>query len=230
MNFTCQNCNSLVVILPGDRPPPWCSKCGADFKPADHRFVVLTESREATALVVADSKPADASKPRRKTATTADEAAPEPAPADSADATQLARFLMVGAVACLVAALLLAGEGWTFARNARTVSGQVAVLWKSDPLAFATYRSELVIEYEVNGARHHLPAGRREEGERVSVMFQPNEPENARVVTAVGVYQWPLLLGAAGLMLLVSALVAANMTPGAPDKPAAPEAPREPDA
>ena len=223
MNFTCRNCNSLVVVLPGDRPPPWCSKCGADFKSDDPQFLALTATldSERVPAPVARSKPKAQPLPDEELAEAAPVAEPTPAPAREEAPDPITRWLLVGGAGLLVVSLVLGAEVWTFVKNGQTASGEVKVMVRSDSLSLGITRTEKVIQYQANGNQYELPAGGREEGERVSLIYRTDDPQDARINATMTLYRWPLLLGGAALMLLISGLVLAGLASSAPEKPAA---------
>src|SRR5207237_6415504 len=35
MPLACKKCPYVVAVPPGEKPPPWCPRCGADLKPAE---------------------------------------------------------------------------------------------------------------------------------------------------------------------------------------------------
>ena len=151
-----------------------------------------------------------------------------PAPATEADANATAVFAVMKyvGIALLVIAPLLAAVGLTSAKNGQTVKGRVAVVWKPEPLAFAMWRAERVIEYEVNGVKYEIPAGSRDEGEWVELTYSPAEPQNARINRSP--YQWTLLLVAGGFMLLAGGFVGGWAAAWNRKPKAAPADPTEP--
>jgi hypothetical protein len=232
MNFRCPKCHWIHTLDPGDtRLPPWCPKCGVDLKPNDWRATpdappasspprvsrMFANVDHETQVTGTGGKPwlnPTKPEPTAEAVPPAETAPPptEPDPAAEADpdaglAAAAVVMKYVG-IALLVVAPLLAAEVWTFAKNGQTVNGRVAVVWKPEPLKFALYRAERVIEYEVNGAKYELPAGNREEGEWVELMYPPADPQDARI--AQSPYQWPIILVGAGFMLLASAWVAGS--------------------
>jgi hypothetical protein len=223
MNFTCRHCNSLVVVPPGDRPPPWCSKCGADLKSDDPQFLALSATLESDRIPVPKTRPESKAerRPDEELAEAAAVAEPTHAPVTRAgEPDSITRWVLVAGAGLVLVAALLGAEAWTFARNGQTTGGRVVVVMRAESLAFAMYRSEKVIEYEVGGTKYDIPAGRLEEGERVSLIYQANDPRDARINATMALYRWPLLLGAGGLMLLISGLVLTGLASERPTRPA----------
>jgi hypothetical protein len=222
MNFTCRNCNSLVVVMPGDRPPPWCSKCGADFKSDDPQFLALSASLDSERVPVPTvrSRPKVEPLPDEELAKAAPVAEPTPARAREEGPDPITRWLLVAGAALLVVSLVLGAEVWTFVKNGQSAGGQVKVMVQADSLSLGITRTEKVIQYQANGSQYEIPAGGREEGERVSLIYRTDDPHDARINATMTLYRWPLLLGGAALMLLISGLVLASLTSGAPEKSA----------
>jgi hypothetical protein len=216
MNFTCRSCNNPVFIVPGDRPPPWCSKCGADFKPDDPRFLALAAAAEPEHLPVPAPPRPGKPGPQTESRPVEQAAPPEPArePEVTSDSDYLTRGMQLVGVVLLGVALLFAGEAWNFTRTAHATEGRVIRVMRSESDVLGILHEEKALQYEFNRTHYHMPPGDREEGERVPVIFQPDDPQQARVNTPRSLYQWPLLLGAAGLMLLVSGVLLDGLTSG----------------
>jgi hypothetical protein len=255
MNFQCPKCLWIHQLEPGDtRLPPWCKKCGVDVKPDEWRatqtapaeevrprvsrlFANFDNESQVTQVTGTGGKPwlnppqpapqfapVEEPLPFAETATLED----EPAPATEADPNATAVFAVMKyvGIALLVIALVLAARGLMPANNEQTVKGRVAVVWKPEPLAFALWRAERVIEYEMNGVKYQIPAGNREEGESVELAYSPAEPQNARINRPS--HQWTLLLVAGGFMLLAGGFVGGWAAAWNRKSKAAPAGPTEP--
>jgi hypothetical protein len=233
MNFQCPKCLWIHQLEPGDtRLPPWCKKCGVDvkqdewratqtapaeeFRPRASRLLANVDHEGQMTQVTGTGGKPWLNQPQPAPQPTSEESLPfaesvpledRPAPATEADPNATAVFAVMkyAGIALLVIALVLTAKGMMPANNEQTVKGRVAVVWKPEPLAFAMWRAERVIEYEVNGVKHEIPAGNREEGEWVELAYSPAEPQNARINRSS--HQWTLLLVAGGFMLLAGGLV-----------------------
>jgi hypothetical protein len=227
MNFQCPKCLWILTLGPGDtRLPPWCSKCGVDLKQDDWQvaqsappapsprpvstvFVGEDEITQVTGTGgkpwLNPAKPAPASEPMPSAEMTSPL---QDKPTTASDVDENLGWIVLGMEVVggilLVIALLLAVEVWMFAKNAQTANGRVVTELRADPLAFAMYYRDLVIQYEVNGVKHELPAGRLEEGQQVEIVYPPADPQKGRLKGSL--YMWPRLVGAAGLLLLLSGL------------------------
>src|SRR5206468_3444965 len=102
-------------------------------------------------------------------------------------------FLVVGFVLLAIAGVL-ANQVRTFVKTAPTTTGEVVAVWKPDPLAFAIERRHIVLQYQVNGTKYELSPEGRDLGERVEVLYPPNDPQDGRINTTGALYRWPMLV------------------------------------
>src|SRR5262245_8775717 len=147
MNFTCQNCHSMIVIPPGERPPPWCSKCGVDFRPDDQRVALLFEAGDETPASSSARPPR--AKPRTQASTPPDEQTPAPPAASavqpggrkpkpewdeepkpdeaegSADSALALKLLAVAGVIVLLGGLALGVQKYNWVRGCEAAAGIV---------------------------------------------------------------------------------------------------------
>jgi hypothetical protein len=249
MNYQCPLCTWVQEVAPTDRLPPWCRKCGADVKAEEWQPVNLPapvvierapepfdEESEGTTSVTstgprpwlnppAKSAPA-APLPPPPAAAAEVAASHDAAIATAAAASTTAKFggllllTSVTGVGLLVAAVYLTGHAREFAKTSHKTTGEVVVTKKFDPMTFGLYREEVVIRYEVNKNQYELPAGGRDVGDRVQIVYPPSAPKEGRVNSPLWVYRWPLLTGGIGLVLLLASLAGAYLLPDR-DKPAA---------
>jgi hypothetical protein len=249
MSYQCPRCHWVYEVGPADhRLPPWCPKCGADLKPDEWRRVNLpatlaeahtppsffAEPGEVTSVTSTGPKPW--LNPRPAPPGPAPEAAPpaaapEPAvmpgvaiatpPAELDWRPILTLATLIGFVLLGVAAAL-AWEVRAFADAGQTTTGEVVRTRKVNRQAFGLVRSNLAIGYQVNGTRYELPAGTRDRGEKVPIVYAPADPQDARVDTPGSLYRWPLLLGSVGLVLLVTGGLGVMILPDRKDPEAAP--------
>jgi hypothetical protein len=231
MSYQCPRCPWIHEVGPADRRlPPWCPKCGSDVTPEEWRPVARPPApvvevatapslfAEAGEVSVTSTGPKPWLKPRPATAPPVAEAEPgaAPLPGDPAaepSAGPLLTLLTVAGIGLLVLAGHLAGQVRAFVENGRTTTGEVVAVWKPDPLAFAMFRQHIVIEYRVNGTRYELSAEGRDRGDRVPVVYPPNDPQDGRVKTTGSLYRWPMLVGALGLLPLAFAVVIVCLLP-----------------
>lgn len=248
MSFQCPRCLWVHEVGPDDRRlPPWCPKCGVDLTPDEWRRVNLpatcaeahpppaffAEPGEVTSVTSTGPKPW--LNPRPAPAGPAPEAAPpEPAvmpgvpiatpPAELDWRLILTLATLVG-LALLGVAAALAWEVRAFADAGLTTTGEVVRARRPVPQAFGRVQPRLAIEYQVNGTKYELPAGTRDRGEKVPIVYAPADPQDARVNTPGSLYCWPLLLGSIGLVLLVTGGLGVMILPDRPDPEAAPAEP-----
>jgi len=236
MNFSCQSCNSLIVIPPGDRPPPWCSKCGADFKPDDQRFAALAESRwsdrvpppappappapEAITRVTGTGPKGWLKKdaPPGEPEAVATEAEPPPAkpmPATDPDREWTYGIAKAGGVILLLVAGCWTGTTWTFARSAGNAPGHVAI--SNTDFDFATVQSDgrtepvSVVRYTAGGKEYEFPAPNLEAGTAVEVLYPQDDPARGRRADPMILYRWPALVAVLGAGLLAGAAAATGL-------------------
>ena len=238
MSFQCPKCHCVHEVDPADRRlPPWCPKCGVDLKPDQWKPVVLpsvaavetapapfAEDGVATSVTSTgpkpwlNARPAAAPEPAQARPEAEPGAAPLPAGPASAPAAEpnpaavLVPMAAVG-IALLAIAGVLAGKVRTFVENGRTTAGEVVAVWKPDPLAFAIERQHVVLQYQVNGTKYELSPEGRDVGERVEVVYPPNDPSDGRIKTTGSLYRWPMVVGALGLLPLICCVVIVCLLP-----------------
>jgi hypothetical protein len=234
MNFTCQNCHTLITIMPGDRPPPWCSKCGADFKPDDHRFAVLYESPR-------DERPQPPSSPPRPTtgksryAMPAQPAAPvteapaaepearEPVPAkrpdraaSAPDSTFGLKLLAAAGAVCLLAGIAMAVQKYEWVRGCGTATGVVVLPGEG--------KGTPVVRYTVGGKEYEFAKPDAAPGSAIPILYRESEPNEAVVHDTLALYRLPGIIVLLGLGALVTAGSGFALRSGGGKEEAAPRA------
>src|SRR5262245_13622497 len=148
MNFTCQNCHSMIVIQPGERPPPWCSKCGTDFRPDDQRVAALFEAARDEAPPPSTQRPATgktrpalppqpaaapakpAAKPAVAVETPASEPEPNPQPDAAAEAASSStlglKLLAIAGIVCMLGGFAVGVQKYNWVLKCETAMGLVS--------------------------------------------------------------------------------------------------------
>jgi len=237
MNFTCQNCHTLITIVPGERPPPWCSKCGADFKPDDHRFAVLFESprderppppSSPPRPPAGRSRPVLPAQPAAPVAEVAEEPAAEPEAREAAPAKRPDRaaggapdsafglkLLAAAGAVCLAVGIMMAVQKSEWVRGCGAAAGVVVLPeGKGTP----------VVRYTVGGRDYELVQPDTSPGTVIPILYREDQPNEAVVHDTFALYRLPGIIALLGVGALVTAGSGFALRSGAGKKEAAPRA------
>lgn len=223
MNFTCQNCHSMIVIQPGERPPPWCSKCGTDFRPDDQRFAALFEGardeapppstrRPSTGKTrsALPPQPAAPSKPTAKPEVAVETPASDPEPNRQPDTTAEAasgstlglKLLALAGVVFLLGGIALGVQKYNWVRNCETATGLVT-----------PDSSGPVVRYIVDGKPYTLRNPDAPLGTILTVRHRPDDPSDAALDNTSSLYRTAGLVTLIGFGLLLTAGSALALRP-----------------
>jgi hypothetical protein len=224
MNFTCQNCHSMVVIPPGERPPPWCSKCGIDFRRDDQRVALLFEVGDETPSGGA-TRPAP-NKSRARMPATPDEPTPPPAEAPAETATAEAepsrapdgleanpdsalalKLLAVAGVIVLLGGIALGVQKYQWVRSSQTATGVVVPADSGGPP---------VVRYNVDGKAYTLRHPKAATNQVVNVRHRADDPNDAVIDDTFALYKTAGLVGLIGFGAFLSAVSALALRNPAP--------------
>jgi hypothetical protein len=234
MNFTCQNCHSMIVIPPGERPPPWCSKCGVDFRRDDQRVALLFEVGDETPSG-GSTRPA-VSKSRARMPAPPDEPTPVPAEAPAKgrkpkpewdeepkpegletnpDSALALKLLAVAGVIVLLGGIALGVQKYQWVRGCETATGLVVPGDSGPP----------VVRYNVDGGVYTLRHPKAAPGAVVNVLHRGDDPADAALDDTFALYKTSglvALIGFGAFLTAVSALALRNPAPSPKPQPAAP--------
>jgi hypothetical protein len=213
MIYRCTMCGwAFTVGVTHDRVPPWCGHCGVDFKTAPP-VAFPVEKPVAEAISWGQLATAAEGGSARHSDPPVPETAPLPVtkPGAAPDWSPALTLMTLGGLALVVVAVFLGWRVRTFMTDADTTTGVVATVWKPEALVSGVVRQQTVIQYRVNGTDCELPADDRPPGEKVSLVYPPSAPQDARVNATLALYQWPILVGGVGLVFLVGGVVVGGL-------------------
>ncbi|HSQ54945.1 MAG TPA: DUF3592 domain-containing protein [Gemmata sp.] len=229
MNFACQNCHNLIIIPPGERPPPWCSKCGADFKSDDPRLAqMFATPREELATPWDRGRMRTPPVPQPPVPRPVEHAIPEETAASNSQAAELeappqpresnlgVKVLVAAGTLFLLAGLGLGTQKYMWVRDCATTDGVVVA-----PPADQGGGSSRV-KYTVDEKVHVLHQPGAAIGDTVTVHYRPDNPDDAIVWDPISIYRWPGVFALVGFGTLVIGFSALALRP-TPEKKQAEE-------